>query len=130
MAWSYSGNPSSSMLDRLRFEIQDTSSEDPLLSDEELTFLLTNYTIYRAAAKACLAIAMKFAKLADKRIGPISISAGERAEKYLQLADKFSRRYLIGEPYSGNMSKDDESSDVTNKDLKQPKFWKDMMTNE
>ena len=129
MAWNYSGDPSTSNLDRLRFTIQDTVKEDPLLEDEELAFLLVNYSFYRAAAKACETIAMKFIRKSNKTVGPIRIEAGSKADKYFEMAKQFNRSYKIGTPYSGNMSKSEEVSDIKDTDLKQPTFFRKLMDN-
>lgn len=36
--WSYSGNPSSSSLDAIRFYLQDTDTNDPLMQNEEIEY--------------------------------------------------------------------------------------------
>lgn len=54
MTWSYSGDPSSSTLDEIRFLIQDTNTNEQLLSNEEITYLSTEYGDPYSAAIACV----------------------------------------------------------------------------
>ncbi|MBC7340956.1 MAG: hypothetical protein H5U02_00620 [Clostridia bacterium] len=87
MAWTYSGNPAGSALDQVRALIGDTDQENPILSDEEILFFLSEEgSARRAAPRAALAAAAKFAKEADKAIGDLRISLSQKADKYLQLA--------------------------------------------
>lgn len=44
MTWTYSGDPSSREIDSYRFKIGDTVSDEPLLQDEEIQYILTTYT--------------------------------------------------------------------------------------
>jgi hypothetical protein len=43
MTWSYSGNPGASDLDEVRFLIQDTDTNEQLLSNEEINYLIAAY---------------------------------------------------------------------------------------
>lgn len=43
MSWSYSGDPSSSVLDKCRFVIGDTNINAPMLQNEEITYLIDTY---------------------------------------------------------------------------------------
>lgn len=91
MSWSYSGDPSSSTRDLVRFLIRDTDTSDQLFSDEELDYLVTTWTNgYEAARNAAEILAAKFTRQADtsKSVGDLSLSesfAG-RANEYRELA--------------------------------------------
>ena len=78
MTWSYSGDPSSSNLDQVRFLIGDTDTTNQQLSNEEINFLLTawNNVTYLAAAEGCMAIAGKYQNKADfsRTVGDLSIT--------------------------------------------------------
>ena len=60
MSWSYSGDPASTERDAVRFWVQDTDSAVPLLSDQEIDYLLGMWmpqygsVIFTAATAATL----------------------------------------------------------------------------
>jgi len=103
MTFTYSGNPSSSNLDLVRFLLQDTVSTDELLSNEEITYLLTTWTNpYEAARVGAETIAGQFTRLADstsKSVADLSISksysnkAGQYRELAIQIANQRARLY-------------------------------------
>lgn len=92
-SFTYSGDPSSSDRDTVRFLIQDTDSTDPLVSDSEIAYLLNAAAanVYQAAHDACTTISARFARKADtsKSVGDLSLSQafGNRAEEYRKLGD-------------------------------------------
>ena len=93
MSWSYSGDPTSSPMDALRFEVGDTDINNPMLQNEELSYMLgQSQTILHAAVYACEVLSRKFAVLADMRIGPTSISASQRAEAFAKRAMELRKR--------------------------------------
>lgn len=116
MGWTYSGNPSTSTTDEVRFLVGDTVEDDPLLQDEELAYLVTEYggDTLRAAAAACDQLANRFARDVTKSGDGLSISSGERHRQFAeraaalrkQKAEKFSR----GTPFAGGISKIDKDS--------------------
>ena len=66
MTFSYSGNPSSSSLDLVRFLLQDTDSTDVLLSNEEINYLIATWTNpYEVARVGAETISGQFTRLAD-----------------------------------------------------------------
>lgn len=76
--WSYSGNPASSALDETRFRMGDTNVADQLLSNDEVTFLLTqNANDPLAAAisgvRSLIAAAAR-TEPGTKKVGDLSIS--------------------------------------------------------
>lgn len=95
MAFTYSGNPSASDRDAVRFMIQDTDSTDALMQDAEIDWLLAQVTnVYQAAHDACYALAAKFARKADqsKSVGDLSLSLNyaSMSERYMTLANEFN----------------------------------------
>lgn len=90
MAWSYSGDPSDSDKDAVRFLIQDTDTDDQLLSDEEIAYTLTTAgSLYQAAHDCAYSIASKFARLAtSKSVGDLSLSYSDRANAYYTVAQR------------------------------------------
>lgn len=102
MTWTWSGDPSSSTLDELRFYIQDTDTSFQLLSDEELTFLLDTYAdqfghVLAVAAMACEVIAAKFARQVDASADGVSVSLGQLQQRYNDLAQSLRDQFkLVG----------------------------------
>ena len=89
MAWTYSGNPAASDLDAVRFWIQDTDVDDPLLQDAEINYLLAleGNVVLEAASSACDAVAASFSRKAtSKSVGDLSLSFADRASEYRMLA--------------------------------------------
>lgn len=88
MAWSYSGNPASSNLDAVRFLVGDTDTNDQLLSNEEINYMvLTHGNVRRAASESARAIAAKFARLMNRSIGGLAADFSAKYRQYLELAD-------------------------------------------
>jgi len=86
LTWSYTGDPNGSELDQVRFEIGDTDSTDQLLQDEEIGFVvLQESNLKYSAAECCVRIAAKFARQAQKSVGPLSISANQKYDQYIRL---------------------------------------------
>lgn len=102
MTWSYSGDPSDSALDEIRFLIGDTDTNDQLLSNEEITYLYTAYGDAYAAAVACVvSLISKASRSAEesKTVGDLSLSRklGARVDQWItlkrQLEQERFRRY-------------------------------------
>ena len=101
MTWSYSGDPGSSTRDEVRFLIQDTDTDNQLLSDEELDYLITAYTdAYSAAVAAVVSLIATAARSEEesKSVGDLSLSrkAGARLQQWEALkrhleAERFRR---------------------------------------
>lgn len=91
MTWSYSGDPENSDLDKVRFLISDTDEDDQLLQDAEIEHALStnNDDVYNAAALCCEVIHRKFLRQVDYRLGPLAVSASQRADAYAKLAEEF-----------------------------------------
>src|SRR5688500_12229196 len=86
MSWSYSGDPSSSSLDEVRFLLGDIDSTYPLLSDEEITYLLQERTSRGAAADAASALAARYAREVSFSADGVSVQVEQLQEKYEKLA--------------------------------------------
>lgn len=90
--WSYTGNPATRSIDTVRFLIGDTDTENQLVKDAEIEWLLAeaNNAVYMAAFNACRSLAMKFAAKADysRSVGDLSISTqyGAAADRYTKMA--------------------------------------------
>ena len=88
--FSYSGDPSSSALDAVRFLVGDTNEDEAFLSDEEIEFLDLTWTnknsVYYTASMAAEAIAARFAREITVSSDSQTLSASELQQKYIELA--------------------------------------------
>jgi len=114
--FSYSGNPSDSLLDELRYLIQDIDAEEVLLSDEELQYnldkLMPEYdSLYYVAAAACETLAARFAREVSYSVDGVSMQGSELQSKYNELALSFRDQYKAtrqsGGPDAGGILWDD-----------------------
>jgi len=129
MSWTYSGNPGSSSLDEVRFAIGDTDSTDPLLSDEEINFLLARYTSPpHASFYACKRISALFARLADKQQGDSAIKSSQKSKRYAEMAGELKEDFALSDiiPYSGGISESDMEAVQADSDAVQPAFTRDL----
>jgi len=80
MSWTYSGDPSSSDKDKIRFLIGDTDEFEPIMQDEEINYLIAehgsnfNMLLYQAFSR----VAILFARDIKKSLGPQSQDPTER----------------------------------------------------
>lgn len=83
MAWTYSGNPSTSELDEVRFYSNDVNIKEPFLQDEEILFLVQLRGNTRGAARdAMTMILAKLSEEVDYTLGPQQVKASQRYEQY------------------------------------------------
>lgn len=123
--------------DRVRFLVQDVVDGAWLLSDEEYTWLLTQYgSIEQAALQALYTLSRRYSLLADKAVGDLSISYSQlsanfaaRAKEVLDLAGGAVGSVAVATPYAGGLSISEKEADREDTDLVQPYFTPDMMKN-
>jgi hypothetical protein len=132
MTWSYSGDPSGSNLDSVRFKIGDTDTNDQLLSDEEISYLITNEgNVLSAAIQACYSIAAKFSRQADKGVGALRINASQKAKAYRTLAKELeTQKNVVCLPFSGGAVTDNLEDLQDDTSAVQPKFYRDQFEND
>ena len=134
MAWTYSGDPSSSAKDAVRFLIGDTNSTNQLLQDAEISYLLNlyNQAPMNAAIRACETIMAKYSRLADESAGQVSISFSQRAKGYSSMLANLKTR-LYSEDcgiIAGGISVSDKTRVQLNSDRVKPEFNKHMFEND
>ena len=100
MSWSYSGDPNTSPMDAVRFYLQDTDSEDPIMTNEDILFLLVdNQDPKVAAINGVKTLVTKYAMLADSTIGDVSVKytqkLGDLANLIVLLEDGISAGILV-----------------------------------
>jgi len=129
MTWSYSGNPSTSDKDTVRFNVTDTDTNDQLVQDEEINYALTEYgSVSSASYYIALVIYGKFTRLYDKeKAGQVDISR-KFLENYWNIVEKWKKiaGALNAVPYCGGISKDEVCEINSNTDRVRPYFTEGM----
>lgn len=102
MSWSYSGDPASSEVDEVRFYLQDTDAGFPLLTNEELSWLIDEWwpkydSLIYVASVAAATISRKFAGLVAVSADGVSVSTGDLAQRYRDLAMELREQYKAGQ---------------------------------
>lgn len=98
MAFTYSGDPTSSPRDQLRFTLQDTDSGLQLLQDEELDFLISEWlprydSLTYVAAIAAATISRKFVGIVSVSADGVSVNTADLAQRYRDLAEQLRDEY-------------------------------------
>ncbi len=124
MTWTYGGDPSANERDEVRWLAGDTDTNDQLVTDEEIAYALTKQpTPTLAAAVVCDAIAAKFAREADRRVGDVSLSASQKAKAYRErAADLRADAAVLALPSFGGLSIADKETLDADTDAVQPSF--------
>lgn len=91
--WTYSGEPSSSLKDEVRFWTQDVKADRPMLSDEEVFYLLEKWyektgSVIYVSAVACEVIASKMTPEVNVNADGVSVSVGDLQQRYITLAQR------------------------------------------
>lgn len=135
MTFTYSGNPDTSDQDAVRFEIQDTDQSQPLISDEEIAYMLVREgSVLRAAAGCCEVIARNFARRADLTLtsgtDTVKRTYTTMASNYLAMAEKLRQRTSAagGAPWHGGGSLARKDQLAGEADRVQPRFGRDDFT--
>lgn len=125
MTWNYSGDPSDSQLDEVRFLIGDTDTTDQLLQDAEINYLLTTEgSVLGAAYRSALAIVAKLSREFDQAVGSVKYNLSQRVKQYNDLVLSLKAQLGISGsiPFVGGISISDKESRREDTDRVQPKF--------
>ena len=105
MTFTYSGDSSTSTRNYVRFLLNDTDSTDALFSDEELNYVISEWSgdAYNAARECAEILIARFSRLADsssKSVGDISVSESysSKVTHYKELAESLIRRQMRKSP--------------------------------
>lgn len=107
MTFSYSGDPSDSDRDNVRFTTGDTISTDVLLTDEELdSILATNTSVKGASVVAVRRIIAIVARQVTKAVGDLKMNLSDRIKNYKILLSELQRSLVLstGGPVAGGLS--------------------------
>lgn len=127
MTWSYTlAAIATTPLYQVRLMIGDTVSSKPLLQDEEISFYITqDPSVWRAASRACRAIAGNFSRDADSVQGELKQVMSVRSKQYNTLAAQYANDAVArggGLPYAGGISVFDKIQQELNPDRVEPQF--------
>lgn len=137
MTWSYSGDPSLTDKDAVRFEIQDTNSSSQLLQDEEIQWAILAETttaagspttisganLYSAAARCMEVLARLFSAQADTQVGTLKLTYTKQAANYTLRAQELRQRAMgYRLPYAGGLSEQEKENITQETDRIQPAF--------
>jgi len=133
MSWSYSTDLTADK-DKVRFLAGDTLEDDHLIEDQEITFALTEEGSVDAAAALVLEhLAARYARKADKTVGPLSISYSQIAESYQKRADELrsvqsagGRSTIYCSPSAGGISVSQKQTEEQDEDRVKPSFHREM----
>ena len=141
MTWTYTGNPSATARDAIRFLVGDTDTNDQLVSDEEIAWVnnqvsgsdtATTY-LYSAAYRTMLTIASKFSRLADQTVGDLKVSLSQKADnartQAVELKVLAGREGMVPVPNAGGISISDKEIDRANSDRVAPFFTSGQFAN-
>jgi hypothetical protein len=100
MSWSYSGDPSSSDRDAIRFLIQDVDQERPLLSNEDIDYVVSQWmpkydSVLLTAAQCCEVVAGSFAREVSVSADGVSVAVSELQDKFNALAESLRDQWKI-----------------------------------
>jgi pyruvate formate-lyase activating enzyme-like uncharacterized protein len=100
MSWTYSGDPSNSDLDEVRFLIGDTNPDEAQLQDEEIQYLVNLYGSGPAgnlvpAIYAIESLIARYARSVDKSVGDLRISHSNRVKQFQDLATRLRQRATL-----------------------------------
>lgn len=136
MSWTYTAG-SGTAKDRVRFFCGDVDTSSQMISDEEITDMLSLYSsnVFRAAAAVCRNFAARFSRKADaaiddmrKSLSQLSTQFAARAEELeAQASSGTSTGTVLPMPWAGGVyvaDKEEREADTT---LIQPFFTRDMI---
>lgn len=143
MGWTYSGDPSVSRKDEVRFLVGDTNNDpdEQLLQDEEILYALRLYPVasdtatytdprsqpLMASLVCAEAIWAYFQRQADERLPPVNFEYAARAKNYKAKIDYLQntiakRGGLV--PYVGGVSIIDKLANKVDYDTTHPDFYR------
>ena len=129
MTWSFNSTDLSASKDQVRLYVGDVDSADPLLTDEEIAFAVTQAGSVRAAsALAADWISALFSRRSDKSTGDLSLSASQKSKQYAELAARLRRESaLLALPYFGGISIAAKDAREADTDRVKPAFTMEML---
>ena len=127
----------SERINNVRFLVGDTDSSDYAITNDNVSFALTQAgdDVYLAAAICARALAGKYATYVDTKFEDVSSDYSQMSENYYKLATRLeaqSKKYGsrgLGLPVAGGLTYSDIEANDLNDDRVQPKFKQDQFAN-
>lgn len=96
--FTYSGDPSTSLRDEVRFLLQDTDTSMQLMTDPELDYLINKWmplyeSAYYVASVAASVVSRKFAGVVSISADGVSVSVGDLSTRYAELSKKLRQEH-------------------------------------
>lgn len=130
--WSYSHDPSTSDKDAVRFLIGDTNSDDKLLSDNEINYVLSaEGTVLQAAINCLQNLIVVYSRQVDTSGDNRSKSLSQRVQSFRTALDSLLERQSMQglNVFAGGISKAQKDTQCTDDDRVAPVFTKQMFDN-
>lgn len=104
--FSYSGDPSTSARDEVRFLIQDTDPTAPQFNDPALDYIINKWMALYGSVTFCAAIAAaqlarKYAGVTDVNDSGLAVATGTLQEKYTAMATALMAEYKLEDDVGG-----------------------------
>ena len=128
--WSYSGNPTSSTKDEVRFLVGDTNPKDKQLDDCEIEYLVAQEgTAIDAAICACIGLIALYSRDFDGQFG--NTTSAQIAANYKELLAelRIKRDRKPYKMFAGGLTKTDKLTQSQNTGRVRPEFTKTMFNN-
>lgn len=125
MTWTYDvGKLATSPLMQVRRMIGDVLPGEQKMQDEEINYILTQYSnTYSAAAEVCRNLSAQYAMQVDLVTGELKTNHSARSRRFAQLAADLEMRGLRGAlPYAGGISVADKDNVAQDTDRVPPDF--------
>lgn len=132
MAFTWTGDPAASTIEKIRFEINDRDSAKPKFTDAEIEYAYDEeHSILNAAARLCEQLQVRYCDAASRTMGPLRVDMSNLANLYVDKAKALRKRAMAyAEPYVGGISETKKDTFEADSDLIQPTFEKGMHDNE
>ncbi|NIQ91026.1 MAG: hypothetical protein GWM98_04755 [Nitrospinaceae bacterium] len=130
--WDYSGDPTKSERDEVRFLIGDTCKSDKLVDNREIEYAITKQaTLQLAAAMVLRTLAARYTRYVSEKVGDVSTSnVAARANDFVKRAEELdphgitSGGDLFAMPSFGGLSISEKETLDEDSDAVQPIFRK------
>lgn len=121
LGWTYSGDPSTSARDLLRFDIGDTDENSPLLQDTELNYVIDNQSSqHRRVADCFERIGRKILQRPNFALDKWREDRHDVAKSFLEQAKELRKRGAAAGLYAGGISKADKLTREQDTDRDEP----------
>lgn len=119
---SYTGNPTTNLVDQVRLLVGDIYSDMEMLDDATYAFFLSKYSnnVNRASIDAARSILFKLARYSRERTGDIEVFGSDFFKNYRAALTDFIRNpnlsVSVAMPYAGGISRCDMERNDANPD--------------